>query len=323
MKKNTPKKKDQKQAGSKKPTVPPQKLTKDAEKPEIQEAEKAKLSDLKNQLDRKLARNEELKRERDQLRAKIAAIKAKGTQEEAQREQDAWMRVEKAYAKMIKTTIVELLDVACLYIMHVRNPRQPHPHYTGRPVAEALKEVLFLTFSAVENASLFANNPEIREESLAYFQRILERERKQKASVTKRLKKETNSHSFRHFCRDAILFALYLKQNGWKRHWLHIDFPGDFRDAKNKADWRRYLRNLIPKCYESEDYPLSIPTIKGYASSRFKSQLEPAIDEILSWDEEKLSKEMKMFVFYGIEWFVTGQRKPTLDVLAEMYPGCT
>lgn len=322
MKKNT-KKRDQKQAGSKKPTTTPKKSTKDAKNPGILEAKKAKLSNLKNLFDRKLERNEELKEERDQLRAKIAAIQAEMAEEEAQKEQEARMRVEKAFAKMIKIKIDELLDGARNYIMDIRNPGQPHPYLTGRPVVVALQEVLFRSFNVVESASLFANTPEIRQESLAYFQRILERERKRKAAGTKRLKKEANSHDFRYFCKGAILFALYLKQNGWKRHWLHIDFPGDFRDAKNKADWRRYLRNLIPKCYESGDFPLSKPKINGYASSRFKSQLEPAIEEILSWDEEKLSKEMGIFVFFTIEWFVTRQRKPTLDVLAEMFPGCT
>ena len=227
------------------------------------------------------------------------------------------IRLEKAFAEMIKTQIHDHLNTALIYLTDI------HPDLTGRPVFEALKEVLIHAFQTIDKVSRFTNAPEIRKESLLYFQRILERERKGSAAEKKRLANKANSHSFRLFCKDVILFALYLKQNDWKRHWLHVDFPGDFRDAKNKEAWRRYLRNLISKCVKAPDYPLSKPDIKGYASSRFHSQVEPAIEEILALDDEKLSKEMELFVFFKIEWVVTKMRQPTLQVLAEMFPGCT
>jgi hypothetical protein len=269
-----------------------------------------KIKSKESELKRVKAKNEEKKALIVELEAGIAELKTqigKATR----------IRLEKAFAEMIKTQIHDHLNTALIYLTDI------HPDLTGRPVFEALKEVLIHAFQTIDKVSRFTNAPEIRKESLDYFRRILERERKRSAAEKKRSANKANSHSFRLFCKDVILFALYLKQNGWKRHWLHVDFPGDFRDAKNKEAWRRYLRNLISKCFIAGDYPLSKPDIKGYASSRFHSQVGPAIEEILALDDEKLSKEMEVFVFWKINWFVTKMRQPTLQVLADMFPGCT
>ena len=254
----------------------------------------------------------------DELRTQIEEVRTHIEQGKLERAQRMRMRLEADFARMIRDEIYGLLNDARVYLMDI------HPDLTGKPVAEALKEVLLQSFCAVDAASLFTNTPEIRRESLAYFQRILERERKRSAAEIRRANKRLNSHAFRSFLYDVILCALYLKKHGWKRHWLHFDFPRDFKDPKNKNAWQIYLRNLVFKCAKAspQEYPMPQPEIEGYLSSRFYTQVKPAIEEIFSLDEKELARRMDQFVFWRLEFFVTKGRSPAWKVLAEMFPGC-